>query len=112
MAWLEHKVLTGWPVAPTDVLTTEPAGQVRAEKCQKPLAEGSSFDDGVNVTTVKGLFVVTVQIRLLASLRRLGPLSPESEWAYVTLRERQEVLLQELTAERSQGVVGMRRDKS
>jgi len=64
------------------------------------------------VTAAKGLFVVTVQIRLLTSLRRLGPLSPESEWAYLTLRERQQDLLQELSAERSQGVVGMRRDKS
>jgi hypothetical protein len=64
------------------------------------------------VTAVKGLFVVTVQLRLLTSLRRLGPLSPESEWAYVTLRERQQDLLQKLTAEQSQGVLGMRRDKS
>jgi hypothetical protein len=78
-----------------------------AERCPKPLAQRGFWDDVVNVFAVKSLFVVTVQVRLLDSLRRLGPLSPESEWAYVTLRDRQ----QELMAARNQGMVGMRRDK-
>ncbi len=42
------------------------------------------------------LYVVSVQLDLLASIRLQGSSSPELEWAYVTLSDVQQELLQEI----------------
>jgi diguanylate cyclase (GGDEF)-like protein len=47
------------------------------------------------VTEVEQLYVVSVQLDLLASLRLIRP-NPELEWAYVTLCDREQELLFEL----------------
>jgi hypothetical protein len=49
------------------------------------------------VTPVERLYVVSVQVDLLASIRLLGPPSPEAEWAYMTLCDEEHELLKELT---------------
>jgi hypothetical protein len=62
----------------------------------KPLGAAGTRADILGVNAVERLYVVEVQLDLLASIRRLGPPSPELEWASTALCEQEDELLQEL----------------